>query len=50
MVLIVDAGPRGIGLAVERVADVRALPADEGYAELDVREMVNRVVVISEDE
>lgn len=50
MVLIVDAGIRGVGLAVERVADVRALRAEEGYTELDVRELVARVVAISEDE
>lgn len=50
MVLIVDAGVRGVGLAVERVADVRALRFEEGYTELDVRELVARVVAISEDE
>jgi purine-binding chemotaxis protein CheW len=50
MVLVVDAGARGVGLAVERVADVRALRAEEGYTELDVREVVTRVVAISEDE
>jgi purine-binding chemotaxis protein CheW len=50
MVLVVDAGVRGIGLAVERVADVRSLRIDEGYTELDVREIVTRVVAISEDE
>ena len=49
MVLVVDAGIRGVGLAVERVADVRALRLDEGYNELDVRELVTRVVAISED-
>lgn len=50
MVLVVDAGVRGVGLAVERVADVRALRVEEGYTELDVREVVTRVVAISEDE
>ncbi|MEO7041880.1 MAG: chemotaxis protein CheW [Gemmatimonadaceae bacterium] len=50
MVLIVDAGVRGVGLAVERVADVRALRSEEGYTELDVRELVACVVAISEDE
>ena len=50
MVLIVDAGMRGVGLAVERVADVRTLRVEEGYTELDVREVVTRVVAISEDE
>ena len=50
MVLVVDAGPRGVGLAVERVADVRALRPDEGYTELDVRELVARVIATSEDE
>lgn len=50
MVLVVDVGARGVGLAVERVADVRALRADEGYTELDVRDIVTRVVAISEDE
>jgi len=50
MVLVVDVGVRGVGLAVERVADVRALRPEEGYTELDVREVVERVVAISEDE
>lgn len=50
MVLIVDVGVRGVGLAVERVADVRALRVEEAYTELDVREVVTRVVAISEDE
>ena len=50
MVLIVDAGSRGVGLAAERVADVRALREDEGYTELDVREVVTRAVAISEDQ
>lgn len=50
MVLVVDAGLRGVGLAVERVADVRALRIEEGYTELDVREVVARVVAISENE
>lgn len=50
MVLVIDAGVRGVGLAVERVADVRALRLEEGYTELDVREVVTRVVAISEDE
>lgn len=50
MMLIVDAGIRGVGLAVERVADVRVLRADEGYTALDVRDLVTRVVAISEDE
>jgi len=50
MILIVDAGVRGVGLAVERVADVRALRFEEGYTELDVRELVARVVAISENE
>jgi CheW-like protein len=50
MVLVVDVGARGVGLAVERVADVRALRPEEGYTELDVREIAARVVAISEDE
>lgn len=50
MLLIVDVGVRGVGLAVERVADVRALRSEEGYTELDVRELVTRVVAVSEDE
>lgn len=50
MVLVVDAGARGVGLAVERVADVRRLREEEGYKELDVRELVARVVAITEDE
>ena len=50
MVLLVDVGPRGVGLSVERVADVRSLRDEEGYTDVDVRELVARVVVISEDE
>jgi chemotaxis signal transduction protein len=50
MVLIADVGERGVGLAVERVADVRALRPEEGYTELDVRDVAMRVVAISEDE
>ena len=50
MVLIADVGVRGVGLAVERVADVRALRPEEGYTELDVRDVAMRVVAISEDE
>lgn len=50
MVLVVDIGVRGVGLAVERVADVRALRVEEGYTELDVRNVVTRVVATSENE
>jgi purine-binding chemotaxis protein CheW len=50
MVLIADVGTRGVGLAVERVADVRVLRPEEGYTELDVRDVAMRVVAISEDE
>jgi purine-binding chemotaxis protein CheW len=50
MALIADVGVRGVGLAVERVADVRALRPEEGYTELDVRDVAMRVVAISEDE
>ncbi|HSU97951.1 MAG TPA: chemotaxis protein CheW [Gemmatimonadaceae bacterium] len=50
MVLIADVGTRGVGLAVERVADVRVLRPEEGYTELDVRDVATRVVAISEDE
>lgn len=50
MVLIADVGDRGVGVAVERVADVRSLRPDEGYTELDVRDIAMRVVAISEDE
>jgi purine-binding chemotaxis protein CheW len=50
MLLLVDVGPRGVGLAVERVADVRALRPDEGYTELDVRDLCARVVVITEED
>ena len=50
MVLLVDAGVRGVGMSVERVADVRALREEEGYTEIDVRELVTRVVAIQEDE
>lgn len=50
MVMIVDAGSRGVGLAAECVADVRALRDDEGYTELDVREVVTRAVAISEEQ
>ena len=50
MVLVADVGVRGVGLAVERVADVRALRLEEGYTELDVRDVAMHVVAISEDE
>ena len=49
MVLIVDCGARGVGLAVERVADVRALRVEEGYSQLDVRSLVRDAVVITEE-
>lgn len=49
MVMVVDFGPRGVGLVVERVADVRAVRIDEGYQELDVRAAVARVVRITEE-
>lgn len=49
MALIVDCGARGVGLAVERVADVRSLRADEGYSQLDVRALVRDAVVITEE-
>lgn len=49
MALIVDCGARGVGLAVERVADVRALRADEGYQQLDVRALVRAAVVLTEE-
>lgn len=49
MVLIVDVGPRGVGLAVDLVADVRALRTDEGYRELDVRAAVSRVITTTEE-
>lgn len=49
MVMLVDCGPRGVGLAVECVTDVRALRTDEEYQELDVRAVVTRVVSITEE-
>ena len=49
MALIVDCGAHGVGLAVERVADVRALRADEGYQQLDVRALVRAAVVLTEE-
>lgn len=49
MALIVDRGRRGVGLAVDRVADVRALREDEGYQQLDVRALVARAVSITEE-
>ena len=50
MVLVVDAGARGVGMSVERVADVRSLREEEGYTGINVRELVARVVAIQEDE
>ena len=50
MVLVVDVGDRGVGIAVERVADVRALREEEGYAAIDVRQIVRRVVDTSGDQ
>ncbi len=44
MVLVVDHGPRGVGLAVECVTDVRAVRADEQYLMLDVRDAVARLI------
>ncbi|MGI8510922.1 MAG: chemotaxis protein CheW [Gemmatimonadaceae bacterium] len=49
IVLVVDYGQNGVGLAVERVADVRALRVDEGYQSLDVRRTVARVISITEE-
>lgn len=49
IVLVVDHGQNGVGLAVERVADVRALRVDEGYQSLDVRRVVARVISITEE-
>jgi chemotaxis signal transduction protein len=49
MALIVDCGAHGVGLAVERVADVRALRTEEGYQQLDVRALVRAAVVLSEE-
>lgn len=49
IVLVVDHGQNGVGLAVERVADVRALRVDEGYQSLDVRRAVARVISITEE-
>jgi len=49
-ILLVDHGPRGVGLAVDRVADVRALRDDEGYQRLDVRGTVGRIVMIMEEQ
>lgn len=49
MALIVDCGAHGVGLAVERVADVRALRPEEGYRQLDVRALVRAAVVLSEE-
>ncbi len=50
MLLVVDWGSRGVGLAVERVADVRALRSDEGYQYLDLRATVARFISITEDQ
>lgn len=50
VVLVVDYGQNGVGLAVERVADVRALRADEGYQSLDVRRAVARIISITEEQ
>jgi len=49
-VLLVDVGVRGVGLAVDTVADVRIVRADEGYQPLDVRAVAKRVIAISEEE
>lgn len=49
-ILVVDAGARGVGLAVDSVADVRCLRADEEYRRLDPRAAVARVVTLTEDE
>lgn len=44
MVLVVDLGPRGVGLAVECVTDVRIVRTDEEYRTLDVRDAVARMI------
>lgn len=49
-VMLVDMGPRTIGLLVDAVADVRAVRPNEGYQTLDVRAAVARVIAIREDE
>ncbi len=49
MALLVDVGVRGVGLAVERVVDVRSLRSEEGYVQLDVRDLVSGVVSIEEE-
>lgn len=48
-ILVVDLGPRGVGLAVDRVADVRGIREDEEYTRLDVRALAARFVTITED-
>jgi len=49
-VLVVDAGPRGVGFAIDAVSDVRPLRPDEDVQSVDVRAAVARVVIISEDQ
>ncbi len=50
MLLVVDLGPRGVGLAVECVTDVRIVRTEEEYLTLDVRDAVARLISPIEDE
>lgn len=50
MVMLMDIGTQVVGLLVSAVANVRSIRDDEGYEQLDVRALVGRVVVTTEDE
>jgi chemotaxis signal transduction protein len=47
-VLLVDVGSRPVGLLVDRVIDIRLIQSDDDVRRLDLRELVSRVVAISE--
>lgn len=47
MLLVVDSGERGVGMLVDRVADVRVVRAEEQYQRIDVRAAVARTVSIN---
>lgn len=49
-VLLVDAGSRGVGFAIDAVSDVRPLRQSDDCIPVDVRAAVARAVIILEDE
>lgn len=48
-ILVVDHGARGVGIAVDGVADVRAVRSDEEYLRCDLRAVAAAAVTVLED-